>query len=167
MKKIFLFKCLLDVFFILVVVTLAGVVIISPERLLELYTKLVYTMEPYSVLEIVMVVVYIVAFMLFTLGVWQIRSASRYMLKQNLFKEEIYSHLQKGGKLFLFSGSVLLLQFVVYCFVRFVFHSLAFFQLKSDFKFMLIITIFGVFLMIQSEFMKKAMELKNENDLTI
>lgn len=167
MKKIFLFKCLLDVFFILVVVTLAGVVIMSPERSLELYTKLVYTTEPYSVLEIVMVVVYIVAFMLFTLGVWQIRCAARYMLKQNLFKEEIYRHLQKGGKSFLFSGSVLLLQFVVYWFVRFVFHSLVFFQLKSDFKFMLIITIFGVFLMIQSEFMKKAMELKNENDLTI
>ena len=107
-----------------------------------------------------------IEFILFFIGFYEIRKLARLFLKKKVFTEITISKLKKIGQLFSICGSTSIVFLIIYKL------TLSPFQLYiefgfTDFQLLLFLTIIGVFFLLLSDAFKKAVQFKEENELTI
>ncbi|SFU58248.1 Protein of unknown function [Pustulibacterium marinum] len=164
-----LFKDVLDVFLIFTSLICFILIIVSPFNALELKVN----GDNYKGLEGVpwftwgVIIMNTIAYMFFFRGILFLRKASRFMNSKNIFKNELESYLKKAGFAILLCGGLLWVASALTWMFFTIFKSTTSLAVSEDTMFVFILIIFGLFLMIQSDFMKRANQLKEENDLTI
>ncbi len=169
MKKAKLLKDVLDVFLLLGAFVCFVLLIASPFNLLELklagnrYGNLGNV--PWYVWGEVLVSM--IAYLYFLRGILFLRKASRFMNSKSFFKNELHNYLKKAGVAFLSCSGLLLLTSILSWLFFTIYRSITSLGMSEETIFIFVLGIFGLFLMIQSDFIKRAMQLKEENDLTI
>ncbi|WP_031427017.1 DUF2975 domain-containing protein [Flavimarina sp. Hel_I_48] len=110
--------------------------------------------------------VFFALFLLFFLGFYQLRKFAAQLLKQRLFSKEVISSTQKAGQYFTICG----IGSLVFIAMNALFTNHGKFSVTfgiSNFSLLLFLSIVGVLFLLLSDAFKKALVLKEENELTV
>lgn len=169
MKKVELLKSIVDIYLIFAALICFVLILVAPFNLLEVkltsdeYDS-IKSMPWYAWLEFVFAAI---AYVCLFMGILFLRKASRFMNSKSLYKQELQQHVKKAGIAVLGCGIFLWVSSLVSWLYYTIYKSSSSIAISESTMFMFILMVFGLFLLIQSDFMKRAIALKTENDLTI
>ncbi len=166
MKKAILFKTLIDILFFGLCFGLLSLIFVAPFGLTMIAqeSKEVYDWKVFSW---VIFMFSLIAYIFLIIGIKQLRTAAKSMLKRDLFHEDIPKFLKQSGSTLIISSLLNYLIFVIIFFKQLTQESKLEISFDNNLLLQMIITIVGLFFIIQSDTLMKATTLKNENDLTI
>lgn len=104
--------------------------------------------------------------MLFLIGLYYLRKMARNQLSNRLYENSVSINLKKSGAFFIANGVLSILAILIVFIIRLTNNNLQF-TYNENAQFSVFAIIIGLFFIIQSNTIKKAKELKQENDLTV
>ncbi|WP_416446649.1 DUF2975 domain-containing protein [Leeuwenhoekiella sp. A16] len=111
-------------------------------------------------------IVFFVLFVWFFLGFYQLRKFAGQLLKQKLFSKEVIKSTQKAGQFFIACGLGSLI-FIAITSILTNEGRISITFGSSNFSLLLFLLIVGVLFLLLCDAFKKALVLKEENDLTV
>jgi len=171
MKRNILFKTLIDIaYFYLVpfVIFMPAVIIyllVFPEQQV-INTSYVAFKDLGTIKVSIFIFLFYVEFLLFFKGFHELRSLAKLLLKKKLYTSKTILKLKKIGWLFTICGITTGILLIIYII------TVSSYKLNvafgfTDFQYLLFLIIIGVFFLILSDAFKKAVQFKEENELTV
>jgi len=106
----------------------------------------------------------LIVYVLFTFGVWQLRKAATIFLNDSFYASKVLKPLLLAGKSFVVAG---IFAWLIDGLSSIHFGNQLAMSISDNTFIYLFITSIGLFIMLMSSVIEKAINLKNENDLTI
>lgn len=166
MKKIELFKLLIDILFYGLCIGMLSLFFIAPFG----FNMIVMEEEDFLKWDIfswTIVLLSMIAYLLLVVGVMHLRTSAKYMISKGQFFDKIPDTLKKSGKSLVLSSLLNYIMFIVIFLKKLYVNNELSLLLDNNVLLQMILTIVGLFLIIQSDFLRIASDLKQENDLTI
>ena len=166
-----LFKLLIDLAFYLMIPILIFFpgtilyILIFPEQTI-INVNIPFTENGFGIKALLFTIVFFVLFVWFFLGFYQLRKFAGQLLKQKLFSEDVIKSTQKAGQFFIACGLGSLI-FIAITSVLTNEGRISITFGSSNFSLLLFLLIVGVLFLLLSDAFKKALILKEENDLTV
>ena len=160
MKQNILFKTLIDLLFFIQCFGLIGVIVILPSNLGTV------SQAEVQVVNLNFNHWCIFSYILFFIGLYYLRKMARNQLSNRPYKNSVSTNLKKSGSFFIANGLLSILIIVMVFIIRLTNNKLQF-TYDENTQFSVFAIIIGLFFIIQSNTIKKAKELKQENDLTV
>ncbi len=166
MKKAIVFKTLIDILFIGLCFGFLSLIFVAPFGLnmFAIENKEIYD---WSVFSWTIHLLSLVSYVLLLIGIKQLKKAAKHMLKKNLFAIKISDFLRKSGKYLIFSSVISYLTFLIVFIKNLTIENKLNIIFDNNLLLQMIITAVGLFFLIQSDVLRTAKQLKEENDLTI
>lgn len=168
MKKEFLFKLLIDIIYFISFLGIMTIIIFVPflifsENRFKIEVINLKT-DSLTLTHWLVIIVMIIGYIMFFKGIFHIRRVARFLLTKKYFSLEVILNLKNSGKAFLYSGLLYIAISIVVSITK-LFEG----NLVINFSFItpLFITSIGLFFILQSNVLKLAKGLKEENALTI
>jgi len=157
MKKAVLFKTLIDIIFYLYVIGLIAILLKSPFNL----TKETNLEQPNFLYWLILAIDGICYF-IFLRGLYFLRKMARIFLSEKYFTKTVAISMQSSGNQFVYAGLLSILGWTLG-----LIFNIAIDPSNTLRIIPLFIIIIGLFFTIQSKALLSAIEIKNENDLTV
>ena len=157
MKKAVLFKTLIDIIFYLYVIGLIAILLKSPFNL----TKETNLEQPNFLYWLILAIDGICYF-IFLRGLYFLRKMARIFLSEKYFTKTVAISMQSSGNQFIYAGLLSILGWTLG-----LIFNIAIDPSNTLRIIPLFIIIIGLFFTIQSKALLSAIEIKNENDLTV
>jgi hypothetical protein len=119
----------------------------------------------WSVMHWGLLVLSMIAFVAFIIGVFFLRKVGRYLLSNQYFAIEVINNLNKSGKFFIYTGVISLSLYIISWIIKL--NSGTVLLYNIDIVLPIFITIVGLFFSIQSDALMISKQVKEDNDLTI
>lgn len=166
MKRVTLFKSLIDILFFGLCIGLLSLLFIAP------FGFTLIGMENQDVLKWdifswIIILLSFVAYIILVIGVKHLRTSAKYMISEGQFFDKIPAALKNSGKALVVSSLLNYAMFIVIFVKKLYLNNEFSMLLDNNVLLQMILTIVGLFLIIQSDLLKIASGLKQENDLTI
>lgn len=158
MKDLRLFKSLIDILFFLHVLGPLAIVLWFPLGIFDGANT-----EQLHLLEWIILTVYCIIYLIFLRGLFFLRKIARKLLQNIIFNKSVAYSTMISGYHFIFAGILLLLIKLSEKLFQLNFESLP----KSFSITPIFLIMVGLFFIIQSEILLKAIDIKGENDMTI
>ena len=171
MKLNKLFKLLIDLAFFLmipIVVFFPGTILyilIFPEQTV-VNVNIPYTENGFAGKALLFTIVFFVLFLLFFAGFYQLRKFAGQLLKRKLFSKDVIKSTKKAGQFFTTCGLGSLIFIAITSLITNE-ETIRITLGSSNFSLLLFLLIVGVLFLLLSDAFKKALALKEENDLTV
>ncbi len=163
MRKIFLFA--INFLYILHFVGLLNIISILPSN-----NSTDVNYKDVTLFFWIVFIISVSTYIIFLRGINYLRISAKFLLSRKPFSEEITSNLKKSGKHFLITGILALFLIIFIVFDSSLYAKLLLSIDLIGYLFLvapLFLMIIGMFLLIQSEMLLIAKNLKSENELTI
>ena len=157
MKKAVLFKTLIDIIFYLYVIGLIAILLKSPFN----FTKETNLEQPNFLYWLILAIDGICYF-IFLRGLYFLRKMARIFLSEKYFTKTVAISMQSSGNQFVYAGLLSILGWTLG-----LIFNIAIDPSNTLRIIPLFIIIIGLFFTIQSRALLSAIEIKNENDLTV
>ena len=164
MVRNLIFKTLIDILFIFQGFGILGAFIIIPYGITKI-NQVDLNVQEWSIQSWSLVILSLVAYIMFMIGLYFLRKVGRYLLSKRYFTVKIISNLKKSGTFLICSGIFSSIAFVLTWIIRYYSNKETIYH--SDISLPLFISIIGLFFIIQSKVLLSAKNFKEENDLTI
>tara|TARA_B110001450_G_C17490424_1_gene428062 strand:- start:231 stop:728 length:498 start_codon:yes stop_codon:yes gene_type:complete len=165
MKQNILFKTLIDLLFFVQCFGLIGVIVILPSNLGTISQAEVQVVN-WNFNHWCIFIISSLSYILFLIGLYYLRKMARNQLSNRPYENSVSTNLKKSGSFFIANGILSILVIVVVFIIRLTNNKLQF-TYDENTQFSVFAIIIGLFFIIQSNTIKKAKELKQENDLTV
>jgi Protein of unknown function (DUF2975) len=159
-----IFKTLIDILFIFQGFGILGAFIIIPFGATKL-NQVSVGIEKWSALFWGLLIIGIIAYVMFMIGLFYLRRVGRYLLSKRYFTIQVVSNLKKSGLFLIFSGVMSFMGFIITWVIKINSNQLTIYNIDMALPFF--ICIIGLFFIIQSDVLLSAKSFKEENDLTI
>ncbi|APG66055.1 hypothetical protein LPB136_12050 [Tenacibaculum todarodis] len=166
MKAEKLFKTLVDSIFILQIVGFLTLIVAIPTMYLTSINFENVSVIKWPFLLWILAFIYVFSYVLFIVGVFYLKKLSKELLKEKYFSNYVIQNSIRTGKMFIVSGCLMILVFLIQFVSRLTNYSLRL-AYSTEFIFALFIIAIGLFFLIQGKILNKGNQLKQENDLTI
>lgn len=169
MKTTTLLKSLIDIFFVIAILGV-GIYMVTMGYAMYQGINITDTLEQSSDLFsirgtlLILTVVYMIAFLLFTLAIFFLRKTIRPLVRKDYFHLAVSKNLKRSGGLFVGSGFGLL---VVYVVTKMVKNMQLWIGVDESVMALCFVIIMGLFIRLLSEVFAETKAIKDENDLTI
>jgi hypothetical protein len=166
MKKQIIFKILIDLLFFALCIGFLSTLFVMPFGLTMIAqeSKEVYD---WSIFSWAIFILSLIAYIFLIIGIKQLRSAAKNMLQTNSFDDNIPKFLKRSGNNLILSSLLNYLIFIITFFKQLGLENKLNITFDNNFLLQMIVTIVGLFFIIQSNILIRAAEFKHENDLTI
>lgn len=158
MKNLRLFKSLIEILFFLHVLGLFAIVLWFPLGIFDGANT-----EQLHLWEWIILTAYCIIYLIFLRGLFFLRMTARKLLQNKIFTKYVAYSTQISGYHFIIAGILLLLIKLSENFLQLNFESLP----KSFSIIPVFLIMVGLFFVIQSEILLKAIDIKDENDMTV
>ena len=158
MKNLRLFKSLIEILFFLHVLGLFAIVLWFPLGIFDGANT-----EQLHWWEWIILTLYCIIYLIFLRGLFFLRKTARKLLQNKIFTKYVAYSTQISGFHFIIAGILLLLINLSEIFFQIYFESLP----KSFLITSVFLIMIGLFFIIQSEILLKAIDIKDENDMTV
>jgi Protein of unknown function (DUF2975) len=159
-----IFKTLIDILFIFQGVGILGAFIIIPFGITKI-DQVNVGIEKWSALFWILLIIGIIAYGMFMIGLFYLRRVGRYLLSKRYFTTHVVSNLKKSGLFLIFSGITGFIGFIIIWVIKINTNHITIYNI--DIALLFFISIIGLFFIIQSDILLSAKSFKEENDLTI
>lgn len=165
MKKVILFKTLVDILYILHFIGLIGVLFIIPFGTIN-SNQINMSVDDWSLFYWSIFIVSLFAYIIFLRGLYFLRKMARFLLMNKYFSDDTIETLKKSGTHFLYTGIISFALIVVLWISKL---TRGKFELIYDNNLLipLFLTLIGMFFIIQSNALNLAKGIKEENELTV
>ena len=165
MKNSFLLKSLVDILYIILFMGLGGMILLIPFVMFHLDGEII-TLKDFSSGNWISFSLKILTYLILLRGLYFLRKVLRSFLSEQIFNWDVVKHLMKSGWHLFYSGIL---------YIGFVSNSWLWKINKDNLEMIstsftiipLLLMIIGLFFVIQSRFVKKAILYKEEIDLTV
>jgi hypothetical protein len=164
MARNLIFKTLIDILFIFQGFGIFGAFLIMPFGVTKI-NQIDVDISKWSLTYWSLLVLSLIAFTVFIIGVYFLRKVGRYLLSNQYFAIEVINNLKKSGHFFIFTGIMSFSVFVISWIIKL--NSGNVLLYNTDIVLPIFITIVGLFFIIQSEALMVSKQAKEDNDLTI
>jgi len=164
MARNIIFKTLIDILFIFQGFGILGAFLIMPFGVTNI-NQMDLNLIQWNVMDWSLLILSVLAFIFFMIGVLFLRKVGRYLLSNQYFAIEVVNNLKISGRLFICTGIISLSVFIISWIVKL--NSDKALLYYTDVVLPVFITIVGLFFIIQSDVIMVSKETKEENDLTI
>lgn len=164
MGRNIIFKTLIDILFIFQGFGILGAFIIIPFGVTKI-NQVNVGVEKWSTLFWTLLIIGVIAYIMFMVGLFYLRRVGRYLLSKRYFTIDIISNLKKSGVFLIFSGAMSFIGFIITWIIEINSNHITIFNIDIALPFF--ISIIGLFFIIQSDVLLSAKSFKEENDLTI
>ena len=166
MKKTILFKTLIDIIFFGLCFGFLSLIFVAPLGLnmVAIENKEIYD---WSMFSWIVHLLSLISYILLVIGIKQLKSAAKSMLKVNVFEIKIPIFLRKSGIYLIVSSAISYLIFLVVFIKNLTLENKLNIIFDNNLLLQMIITAVGLFFLIQSDTLRAAKQFKEENDLTI
>lgn len=166
MKKIKLFKLLIDILYYGLCLSILSLLFIAP------FGFTIIGMEEQDVLKWdvfswLIVLISFISYIILIIGIKHLRTSAKHMIIKGQFFKKIPITLKKSGKALVLSSLLNYLMFTIIFIKKLVVNSELSVLLDNNVLLQMILTIVGLFFILQSDLLRIASNLKQENDLTI
>ena|SRR5690554_5131809 len=165
MKRIILFKTLIDILYILHFIGLIGIVFILPFGVVTI-NQVDVEVKDWGLFYWLIVVVSLIAYIIFLRGLYYLRKMARFLLSNKYFSKKIIKNLKKSGSHFLLTG-IISFALLAAIWVNKLFGGKIELIYDANLFIPLFLTIIGLFFIIQSNTLDLAKNIKDENELTV
>lgn len=166
MKKIELFKLLIDILFYGLCIGMLSLFFIAPLGFNMIAMEEEDVLK-WDIFSWTIVLLSMIAYLLLVVGVMHLRTSAKYMISKGQFFDKIPDTLKKSGKALVLSSLLNYIMFIVIFLKKLYVNNELSLLLDNNVLLQMILTIVGLFLIIQSDLLRIASDLKQENDLTI
>jgi hypothetical protein len=164
MARNIIFKTLIDILFIFQGFGILGAFLIMPFGVTKI-NQINLDVSEWSMIYWSLLVLSLIAFIGFILGVFFLRKVGRYLLSNQYFAIEIINNLKSSGRFFIYSGVISFSVLVISWIIKFNYGNVLLYN--TDIVLPIFITIVGLFFIIQSDVLLVSKNAKEYNDLTI
>jgi len=164
MTRNIVFKTLIDILFIFQGFGILGAFLIMPFGVTKI-NQINLDVSEWSVTYWGLLVLSLIAFIIFMVGIYFLRKVGRYLLSNQYFAIEVITNLKKSGRLFIYTGIISLSVYIISWIIRL--NSGNVLLYNTDIVLPIFITIVGLFFSIQSDVLMVSKKVKEDNDLTI
>ncbi|WGK66098.1 DUF2975 domain-containing protein [Croceiramulus getboli] len=172
MSQRILFKTLVDILFLIHCFGLIGFILVLPvgfytTDLVQLkMSNFDFGIDKLPVWYWSGIFLSILAYIFLLLALAFLRRMARILLTRNFFLDPVIEYGRKTGKFFLFSGSTLVLVYIILWLGK-LFSGKVQIDLGTDIIIPFFLLMIGLFFKLQAEALQQGKELKEENELTI
>jgi hypothetical protein len=166
MQKAVVFKTLIDILFIGLCFGFLSLIFVAPFGL-NMFAMENIEIYDWSMFSWTIHILSVVSYVLLLIGIKQLRQAAKHMLKKNIFETKISDFLRKSGKYLILSSVINYLVFLITFIRNLTVENKLNIIFDNNLLLQMMVTAVGLFFLMQSDVIKTANRLKNENDLTI
>ena len=164
MMRNIVFKTLIDILFIFQGFGILGAFLVMPFGVTKI-NQINLDVSEWSVMHWSLLVLSMIAFIAFIIGIFFLRKVGRYLLSNQYFAIEVINNLNKSGKFFIYTGVISLSLYIISWIIKL--NSGTVLLYNIDIVLPIFITIVGLFFSIQSDALMISKQVKEDNDLTI
>lgn len=166
MKSEKLFKILIDLIFVLQILGFITLIFVIPSFTFVKINMQDTSVQNWTIFHWLLLLTSFSSYVLFVFGIFYLRKFSKTLLTEKYFSIYVISNAMKIGKMFVYSGSIMILLYLIQFISRFTNGKIQLVY-NTEFVFSLFIIAIGLFFLILSKILNSGVQLKQENDLTI